>query len=174
MQYIVLVSYYTNPNKYTTHSCELLEQTPRRFGISWGKVDSKPRWQKQCLSLELPQEGYGGWGDLAMKNADLQSSQQNSVTHPMCSPRVPPLLTRILPPHWQLCHSLHMIWNPSACLLSPFSRVQLSVTLCTVACQAPLSMSSPGRSTRVDCQALLQGTFLTHGLNPCLLCLLYW
>ena len=33
-------------------------------------------------------------------------------------------------------------------------------------CQAPLSMDSLGKSTRVGCQALLQGIFLTQGWNP--------
>ncbi|KAB0351082.1 hypothetical protein FD754_015939, partial [Muntiacus muntjak] len=42
-------------------------------------------------------------------NADLQSSQQNSMTHPMCSPRVPPLLTRILLPHWQLLSNVQIL-----------------------------------------------------------------
>ena len=28
---------------------------------------------------------------------------------------------------------------------------------------------SPGKNTRVSCRAFLQGTFLTQGLNPCLL-----
>ena len=32
----------------------------------------------------------------------------------------------------------------------------------------------PGKNTRVDCHFLLQGIFLTQGLNPCLLCLLHW
>ena len=44
----------------------------------------------------------------------------------------------------------------------------------TVAHQAPLSM---GFSRQEDCsglRALLQGLFQTQGLNPCLLCLLYW
>ena len=31
---------------------------------------------------------------------------------------------------------------------------------------------SPGKNTGVGCHALLQGIFLTQGLNPCLLCLL--
>ena len=35
-----------------------------------------------------------------------------------------------------------------------------------VATQAPLSMDSPGRNTGVGCHFLLQGIFLTHGLNP--------
>ena len=33
---------------------------------------------------------------------------------------------------------------------------------------------SPGKSTRVGSHVLLQGSFLTQGLNPFLLCLLLW
>ena len=51
----------------------------------------------------------------------------------------------------------------------------------TVAHQAPLSMDSPGKNTGMGCHALLQGTFLTQGLNMCLLhcrqmlyCLSHW
>ena len=33
---------------------------------------------------------------------------------------------------------------------------------------------SAGKNTRVDCHFLPQGIFLTQGLNPCLLWLLYW
>ena len=33
---------------------------------------------------------------------------------------------------------------------------------------------SPGKNTEVDCHALLQGIFPTHGFNPCLLHLLPW
>ena len=33
---------------------------------------------------------------------------------------------------------------------------------------------SPGKNTRVGCHALLQGIFLTQGLNLYLLCLLHW
>ena len=35
----------------------------------------------------------------------------------------------------------------------------------TVACQAPLSMDSPGKNTGVGCHALFQGIFPTQGLN---------
>ena len=44
-----------------------------------------------------------------------------------------------------------------------------SATLWTAACQALPSMVSPGKSTTVGCHALLQGIFLTQGLNLCLL-----
>ena len=33
---------------------------------------------------------------------------------------------------------------------------------------------SPGKNTGVGCHTLLQGIFLTQGLNPCLLGLLHW
>ena len=40
----------------------------------------------------------------------------------------------------------------------------------TVACQAPLPWNPPGKNTGVDCHFLLQGIFLTQGLNPGLQC----
>ena len=62
-----------------------------------------------------------------------------------------------------------------------FCHVRLSVTLWTVAPQAPLSMGfstqeywSELKSTWVGCHALLQGIFLTKRSNPCLLYLLHW
>ena len=39
-----------------------------------------------------------------------------------------------------------------------------------VACRAPLSMEFPGKNSGVGCHFLLQGIFLTQGLNPHLLC----
>ena len=59
-------------------------------------------------------------------------------------------------------------------LLSRFSHVRLFETLWTVARQSPLSMDSPSKHTGVSCRVLLQGIFLTQGLNPHLLCLLHW
>ena len=47
-------------------------------------------------------------------------------------------------------------------------------TLWTVALQAPLSMGFPRQEYGVSCHALLQGIFLTQGLNPCHSCLLHW
>ena len=49
------------------------------------------------------------------------------------------------------------------------SGVRLFVTPWTVAYQAPLSWDFPGKSTGVGCHCLLQGIFLTQGLNPGLL-----
>ena len=54
------------------------------------------------------------------------------------------------------------------CMLSCFSQVQLFETPGTGAHQAPL-WNSPGKNIGVGCHFLLQGIFLTHGLNPRLL-----
>ena len=51
------------------------------------------------------------------------------------------------------------------CMLNHFSLVWLCATVWTVAHQAPLSMGFPGKNTGVGCHALLQGIFLTQGLN---------
>ena len=40
--------------------------------------------------------------------------------------------------------------------------------------QALCPWDSPGKNTGVSCHFLLQGIFSTQGLNPHLLCLLYW
>ena len=61
-----------------------------------------------------------------------------------------------------------------ACMLSLSSRVRLFVTLWTVARQAPLSMGFSRQEYWRGCPALLQGIFLTQGLNLRLLCLLHW
>ena len=50
-------------------------------------------------------------------------------------------------------------------------------TLCNaidLAPEAHLSRDSPGKNTGVGFHALLQGIFLTQGLNTCLLHLLHW
>ena len=55
------------------------------------------------------------------------------------------------------------------CVLSHFSRVQLFVTLCTVACLTSLFMGFSRQDIVVGCHALLQGIFPTRGSNPHLL-----
>ena len=59
-------------------------------------------------------------------------------------------------------------------VLSLFSRVQLFVTLWTVAHWLFCPGVSPGKNTRVGCHALLQGIFPNQGSNLHLLCLLHW
>ena len=41
-------------------------------------------------------------------------------------------------------------------------------------CRLLCPWNFPGKNTGAGCYFLLQGTFLTQGLNPCLLCLLHW
>ena len=60
-----------------------------------------------------------------------------------------------------------------ACMLSRLSRVWLFATLWTIACQAPLSMGLSRQEYWLGCHFLTQGIFLTQGLNPRLLHLLY-
>ena len=61
-----------------------------------------------------------------------------------------------------------------ACMLCHFSHVRFFAALWTVACQASLSTGdSPGKNTGVGCHAILQGIFLTQGLNLCILSLLH-
>ena len=69
-----------------------------------------------------------------------------------------------------------LFWNSSfsACTLSCFSHVQLFVILWITASRFLCPWDFPGKNTGVDCHFLLQGIFLTQGLNPCLLCLLHW
>ena len=54
------------------------------------------------------------------------------------------------------------------------SHIGLFVTLQTVVHQAPLSMEFSSKNTGEGCHFLMQGIFLTQGLNPCLSCLLCW
>ena len=51
------------------------------------------------------------------------------------------------------------------CVLSYFSRVQLFVTLWTIAHQVLCPWDSPGKNTGVCSHALFQGIFLTQVLN---------
>ena len=52
--------------------------------------------------------------------------------------------------------------SPHSCLI-----------LCNTLDHSLPGSSNPGKNTGVGCSALLQG-LSTQGLNPCLLCLLYW
>ena len=67
------------------------------------------------------------------------------------------------------------------CVLSHFSHVQFCDPMnCRVydpmnpRTGSSVHADSPGKNTGVGCHALLQGIFLTQGLNPELLCLLCW
>ena len=60
---------------------------------------------------------------------------------------------------------MHLLW---VCV-DLLSRVGLSMTLWTVACQAPLSTGFPGKNTGEGCHFFLQGIFPTQESNPWLL-----
>ena len=59
-------------------------------------------------------------------------------------------------------------------VLSFFSCVQFCEPLRTVVCRLLCPWDSLGKHTGVSCHALLQGIFLTQGLNSCFLCLMHW
>ena len=66
----------------------------------------------------------------------------------------------------------HFIIYRRVCIVSGaqlLSGVRLFAILWTVACQAPLSMEFSRQNTGAGCYFLLQGIFLTQGLNPHLL-----
>ena len=76
-------------------------------------------------------------------------------------------------------------WYFRHCIPSCFSCVWCFATLWnkarhaplspwTVDCQAPVCGVHQKKKYGVGCYALLQGIFLTWGLNPYLLCLLHW
>ena len=79
--------------------------------------------------------------------------------------------------HWAVTHIYvcAMIAHSDVCVceLTHFSCVQLFLTLWMVAPQAPLPMGFSRQEQGVGYHFLLQGLFLTHGSNPCLLFLLY-
>ena len=62
------------------------------------------------------------------------------------------------------------------CVLSRFSHDPLSATLWTIHSPPGSSVhgNSPGKKTGVGFHTLLQGIFLTQGLNPGLLRLSHW
>ena len=75
---------------------------------------------------------------------------------------------------WCLCFLICSLGLSYVCMLGCFSHVWLFVIQWTVAYQAPCPGDSPGKNTGVGSHALLQGTFLTQGSNPRLLCRLHW
>ena len=72
-----------------------------------------------------------------------------------------------------LCSVVGWVSYVTSCVLSCVSHVWLFATLWTIARQAPLSMGFSRQSYWSE-YALLQGIFLTQGLNPHLLYLLPW
>ena len=63
-------------------------------------------------------------------------------------------------------NGLHRTFHTKISSVQLLSCVQLFATPWTVACQASLSMNSPGKNTGVGCHTLLQWLFPTQGSNP--------
>ena len=71
-------------------------------------------------------------------------------------------------------HRVGHDWSDLAAAASHFSHFWHFSTLWTVIVRLLCPRDSPGKKTGVGCCVLLQGIFLTQGLNPHLLCLLHW
>ena len=80
-------------------------------------------------------------------------------------------LSRVLCECVCVCVCVCVCARAPTCVLS---HVRLFATPWTVALQAALSVESPSKNTGAGCHFLLQGSFLTQGSNPSLLCLLHW
>ena len=78
------------------------------------------------------------------------------------------------PPSMGFFQARVLAWGAIAFSVSYFSCVQFFVTLWTVACQAPLSVGFSRQEYCSGLPYLPPWDLLTEGLNPCLLCLLYW
>ena len=85
-------------------------------------------------------------------------------------------LRKALPPHstsgvrfWHVNFGVHKY---SVCMC--VSRIRLLWPHGLKPSRLLCPWNFPGKDTGVGCHALLQGIFLTQGLNPCLLCLLHW
>ena len=70
---------------------------------------------------------------------------------------------------WAFCTVMDILLCSCSCLVHAYAHslisVLLFVTLCTVFCQAPLSMGSPCKDTRMCCHFFLWGIFPTKRLN---------
>ena len=74
-----------------------------------------------------------------------------------------------------LCiRNIDLYYNIYWCVLSCLNCVWLFATPWTVAHQVPLSLGYSSKNTVLGCHFLLQGIFLTQGLNPHLLYFLHW
>ena len=77
-------------------------------------------------------------------------------------------------PSWTSLGPLEGVYVCVCVCAHSVSRVWLFATPWTVAHHAPLSTGFTGKNIRVGRHFLLQGIFLTQGLNLCLLHLLHW
>ena len=111
---------------------ECVSQCRRRGFDPWvGKILWRRKWQPTPVFLLKNPTDRGAWlATGGHKGSDLLNWEFKKVT--------------LIP-----CPSGAHVF-----ILSHFSRVQLFVTLWTIARQAPLSMDSPGKNTGVGCHVL--------------------
>lgn len=74
---------------------------------------------------------------------------------------------------WRFCFYM-IFWNSYMVFHAVLSHVWLFVASWTSTASLFFPWNLPGRNTEQGCHFLLQGAFLTQGLNPCLLSLLHW
>ena len=129
---------------------------------------------------EEPAEGFG-WGIKLEESMFLETIQQCVANQLDLVVSIVSLFDWIL---LQCCVSFkytakwfsythtHTHTYVSKCLA--LSCVQLFATRGLWPTRLLCPWDSPGKNTGVVCHSLLQGTFLTHGSNPCLLCFLHW
>ena len=83
------------------------------------------------------------------------------------------------------CAQMSLLWGQparnkekvdlrGACVLSRFSQVWLFAIPCAAACQAPLSVGSPGKNTGVGCVPPSRGSSWPRDQTPISCCLLHW
>ena len=151
----------------------------RKMCFIW-KMHKKPQVSKQHVLpydlLTCPSTSYPEW--------DLPSS--GSISN-RCCPKSPQNLKQDKLINFKKWYSpdLKAVLRNLVCVCvcvcwgwGVVKSLQSCPTLCDpMDCSPPGSSvhgDSPGKSTGVECHALLQGIFPTRGLNPHLLCLPHW
>ena len=102
----------------------------------------------------------------------LKKTISDSVSLQLCLTLCDPMDCRV--PSFPCILRLREIRKMSPTHLHLIIHTAISGLGWTVAHQLLCPRDSLGKNTGVGCHTLLQGIFLTHGLNPCLLCLLQW
>ena len=109
---------------------------------------------------------------LILATLDLSSGMSGLVPWPGIEPRSSALGVGLLG-HW----TIRRVPEQGVLMLCVgwvASILSDSATLLAIARQAPLSLGSPSKNTRVGCRALSRGIFPAQGSNAHLLCLLHW
>ena len=135
-------------------TCQCRRQKRQGFDSWVGKMPWRRAWQPTPVFLPGESMDRGAW---------------QAAFH-----RVAKGWTRLkwlsIQANFHYCKVALKFWDPpeisQLSSVQSLSRVQLFATPWTVACQAPLSMDSPGKNTGVGSHFLSQGIFLTQGSKP--------